>query len=176
MDGVIEAVVPRQVAAGVACQHFEMERTDLLDFGVADAAARGLAGKSFERAHHFERAFDILDRHADVFDALAGKGVQQDTTGHFANSLNQVRVTVESVGATELEMTFRNNVFQFARYQLRELDTLGVPGAWHDYNEASFRWQPSRGGPTLEVRGINSGGVGGPASAISVKFGPRTPL
>jgi hypothetical protein len=83
------------------------------------------------------------------------------------SKLHQVLVTVESVDldGDSVALRFDNNVFEFLRYQIRELN-----GEWRDYDGSNFIWSPSAIESTLEVRAANVSGVVGPSSVVAARL------
>jgi hypothetical protein len=94
--------------------------------------------------------------------------LQSGDRADFSEKLNQVLVTVNTAPNGGITLRFANNVFDFDHYQLRIREPDSVDGKWFDYDAAMFRWPPTWERRIVEVRGVNTRGVPGPASRVLV--------
>jgi hypothetical protein len=97
--------------------------------------------------------------------------LQTDRRQDLEARFNQVEVSIDSNEGGVLSVGLQNNVHAFDRYEYRMLRRLGEDRAWLTSPAAVISWRPSRRSRILEVRGVNSAGVPGPASRVSVVLG-----
>lgn len=86
--------------------------------------------------------------------------------------LNQTALEVRGRSPLRGELTIeaRTNAPGFARFEAR----AGPGDAWRPV-PATFRWPPSRGESSLEVRAVNLRGVAGPPAALALTWRPSLP-
>ncbi len=75
----------------MAGQHLEMQRADLVEFRLADALARQLAGHRLQPAHHLEQVVDGLAREQHHLGAAVGQQRDQPVAGQHLEGLAQWR-------------------------------------------------------------------------------------
>ena len=91
---------------------------------------------------------------------------------HVLPMLNQVKVSSRQLDDGSIEMRLEHNVRQFLRYEYRVLRGKSA-GAWTPHRESSLTLPTLPGAWTVEVRGVNALGVGGPSAQIAFQLGPR---
>jgi hypothetical protein len=136
--------------------------------------------------HPFDRTNDMVEWHDDRSVPWEQSVVASDyphtllTTqmtrdrDTFNGKLNQVKITVEEVGANEIALRFATNHQRFHAYQVKEVNmvTGHIKSFWGRQFSPTFRWRPVSG-YRLEVRAVDRDNRPGPPAIIEARFGSR---
>ena len=144
------------------------------------------------KADHLTRADeDPFDRYNDMVEFMDSRTVpwefSQDGASYpksrltnlqtyeraeFAGAYNQVFVSIGETRFPTVQLSLTHNVVSFDHYEWRTVGS--VTGAWTSTSGPSLEWEPRPNALRLEIRGVNSRNVPGPASVVEATF-PHDP-
>lgn len=93
------------------------------------------------------------------------------TTGDpaIANApLNQIWVTPRVTTGTTVALDLAHDMPQIAGAEFRVIDDAGQPGPWQQHGSPTLLWPVGVSDRAIEVRGVNSRGVAGPATRVAL--------
>lgn len=82
--------------------------------------------------------------------------------------LNQIQIELVPAAPGEIALKLQDNVLQLDRYEYRAIDASGAAEPWQPLRESTLKWPMPTAGGSLEVRGVNTRGVAGPISTVTI--------
>lgn len=82
--------------------------------------------------------------------------------------LNQIWVTPRVTTGTTVALDLAHDMPQIAGAEFRVIDDAGQPGPWQPHGSPTLLWLVGVSDRAIEVRGVNSRGVAGPATRVAL--------